>query len=241
MVIFLVFLFVFLSCTYVNSAILYAIRKDIRQILINVLSVYSVSIMKVEVNKAMFQGSSLFDSGTGWLLKFGHIYRFDNMYSDAKLHAACIRRAIEQGNIVVKGISARYYAPRGTLFYYPFGSFKCTICCSGKGDKRVTMSHRHPIHFAPSTDENGYYSVLVCSKCIEEDKETSAKLLSRVYTEFRFRNVDDIDDLRQQALERAKKNAEKRALFCIKPYLIHWAFKYQGPCYRLLQSRYPTL
>jgi len=194
--------------------------------------------MKIQFNKVMFQGSSVFDGGTGWLLKFGDIYRFDNIYSDAKLHAACIRRAMEKGHIDVMGISTRYYAPSGTLFYYPFGSFKCTICCSGDEDKRVTMSHRHPIHFAPSTDENGYYSVIVCSKCIQEDKETSVKLLSRIYTEFRFRNVDCIDDLRQAAVERAKKNESRLALFCIRPHMMHWAFKYQGPCCRLLQRKY---
>lgn len=193
--------------------------------------------MKVEYNQELFKTNlSWFESSSGWLLKFGDVYRFDNIYSDAKYHASCIRRAIDNGSMNTTAISTRYHAQSKTIYYYPHGTFKCTACCSSA--QRVTMSAYEPIYFAPCEDEDGNYSVMICHKCHKDIKETNQRVLSHSFTEFCFRNSDTTDKLRKQALDRAIVNKERRALFVIRPNMVHWGFKYQGPCYSIINKRY---
>lgn len=192
--------------------------------------------MKVYYNHEMFQSASWIESKSGWFLKFGKIYRFDNIYADAKHHASCVRRAIENDTLNVTGISIRYCAQTKSISYYPFGTFKCTSCCSHT--ERVEMSAHHPMYFTPSQDQDGYFSVLICHKCHEEMKEKCLRFISHASIEFRFRNTDTISKLREQAQSAAYRNRERRSLFVIKPTMLHWAFKFQGPCYHILKRRY---
>lgn len=189
--------------------------------------------MRIAYNQELFRNVSWFESGSGWLLRFGKNYRFDNIYADAKHHASCIRRAVDDDTLNVTSISTRYCASTKTISYYPYGTCKCTACCSW-----VHMSAHYPMYFAPSNDQNGYYSVLICHHCHEEMKEKCIRLYSQTHTEFRFRNTDTISHLREQALATAFHNRERRSLVVIKPKMLHWAFKYQGPCFNLIKQKY---
>jgi hypothetical protein len=133
-------------------------------------------------------------------------------------------------SIYVKGVAATNPAIAGyaTFFALTDGTTNRMWVMDDTGAQTQLSSH----------DEDGNYSVMICHKCHKDIKETSQRILSHSFTEFRFRNSDTTNKLRQQSLERAIINKERRALYVIKPNMIHWAFKYQGPCYNLIKRCY---
>ena len=163
------------------------------------------------------------------LFTLGNQYCFNKK----RLQVLSIQHAIIANNLSIDGISVGHYKPCGLLKYYPRGSLKCSQC-----NKTKSINSKNPSYLC-----TGYYECLLGCRLICNDcrNRINTHDILRFCTKFILTNYDIIKDIRKEANNRLQLNKEKKALSIIKPYMMHWAYKPNGPCYRVLLKQYSNV
>lgn len=165
------------------------------------------------------------------LFTLGKIYKYLDDTSNAIHNCLCIHGAYINNTIIISNIAINYNASLRLIHYYPKGQFQCSYCKEFK-----EMNATNNIYFRNYYKDCVYGASMICKEC--KDKLRKENHLLNFYTKFLFSNYDSIGTLRKQSKERYELTKEQRAINKLKPYILHWAYKYNGPCYRVLKRKY---
>jgi len=158
-----------------------------------------------------------------WCVSYGKYYKIK--YDEDAL-------AIEYSNINVESMDIVYDKNNKILQYFPHGTFECSEC-----KKIQNVCSKNNIWILSYIRPEFYSNVAYCEECKIKYYLENPHIKLIYFRQFKF-NDDSIKALREKACEKAKMQEKRHALNTIRPYIIHWAFRFNGPCYHIAKRRF---
>lgn len=174
------------------------------------------------------------------IVSFGNYYEYDD-------HLAC---AASKTNISVTHLEVEYNRQYKSFTLYPKGTIECGCC---KQDKSISINKpAYAMNFRNKRYGKMVYKSLVCSDCKQRIGKYAFMAYIGVTKLCTFGGSPEIS--RQAAkssssefimrciVRRWKRNArisckKKEAIAKLKPYILHWATKPDGPLYHMAIKR----